>query len=152
DVERAELRVFHGLWEDEDLADPDLAALAALIGGAWDHPALLNPEVDVLLRAEAALGRGELERALGMVEGGGSARAGRVRIEALEGLGRFAEAIEAGKPVIALAGDRDMSAAEATDVALAMAAYIRLAGPAPDEGATYQQMLSLLTDAHQRRD
>jgi tetratricopeptide (TPR) repeat protein len=152
DAERAELRVFHGQWTDEDLADPRWAARAAMIGGAWDHPALANGEVNVALRAEAAVQRGEFEEALGALEGVDGAQAARLREEALEGLGRFDEAIAAAGEAIALAGERDLSAAEITDVALAMAAHIRLGGPAPDDGVTYQRMLSLLTDAHQRRD
>src|SRR5690606_4329950 len=80
------------------------------------------------------------------------ATTGRLRAEALEGLGRLDEAVEAANVAIALAEDRELPALQTTDVALAMAVRIRLAGPAPDEGVTYQRMLSLLTDAHQRRD
>ncbi|MFG0284545.1 MAG: tetratricopeptide repeat protein [Phycisphaerales bacterium JB039] len=152
EAERAAIRVFHGLWTQEDLADPLLAARAALIAGVWDHPALTSRELPVEMRAEAALHRGEAQTAVDLLAETDSVRAMRLRAEALETLGRFEDAIRATDPAVALAAERDLGAPELTDIALALAVRIRLASPAPADGVTYQRMLALLTQARERVD
>lgn len=93
--ERAALRVEHGAWTDNDLADPALAARAAVIAGAWDHPAATDAGGGVVDRAEAAAERGDPGAALELLAEATGVRADRVRGRALEMLGRTDEAAEA---------------------------------------------------------
>lgn len=121
EAERRALRVEHGLWGADDLADPALAARAAVIAGSWDHPALETagaPED----RAEAAVGRGEPAVALELLGGAPGVRADRLRGAALEMLGRFGEAAEAYARAAAGSGDEP----ESVRAAMALA---RLRGP-----------------------
>ena len=92
--ERRALRVEHGAWTDADLADPVLAAKAAVIAGAWDHPAVLDAGGGEVDRAEAAAERGDPGAALELLGDESGVRAARVRGTALEMLGRSDEAAE----------------------------------------------------------
>lgn len=92
DAERRRLRIFHGLWEASDLAEPQERALAALLDGRLLDPVFEEPRLDPLLRAESLLGRGMFEEALAAA-GGPCARSLAIRADSLEQLGRVAEAI-----------------------------------------------------------
>jgi len=128
--ERSELRVFHGIWEDGDLDSPARMARAALLVGAYDDPALSAPDADVLDRAEAALRRGEAGDAADLVADRAEARAVRIRVEALEALGRRDEAVAAAQPLIdALAGNAFNDPQDRVEAVRALAIHIRLAGP-----------------------
>ena len=39
DAERADIRVRHGIWTEQDLQDAARRARAAVVRGAWDDPA-----------------------------------------------------------------------------------------------------------------
>jgi len=95
DVERARLRVFHGLWKDSDLADPALRAQAALMVGAFDDPVFDDPACPPIDRADALLARGDLEAALAIASASEGPRAARIEAESLAGLGRFDDARDA---------------------------------------------------------
>lgn len=95
EAERRVLRVEHGAWTAADLADPVLAARAAVIAGAWDHPAAMDAGADPVDRAEAAAERGDPGAALELLGDGNGVRAARVRGAALEMLGRSDEAAAA---------------------------------------------------------
>lgn len=120
--ERRALRVHHGAWTPEDLADPAIAARAAVVTGAWDHPSTVSPDADPVDAAEAAVGRGDAEAAVGLLEGLGTPRAHRVRGAALEMLGRFEDAAAAYAAGVEAGGD------EPESVRAAMA-LLRIAGP-----------------------
>ena len=59
DEEQAELMLVHGLWTDQTLTDPTLAARAALLVGSYDDPALMSEDALPLHRASGAIERGE---------------------------------------------------------------------------------------------
>ncbi|MBX3379698.1 MAG: tetratricopeptide repeat protein [Phycisphaeraceae bacterium] len=64
DSERADIRVRHGIWTDQDLTDVARRARAAITRGAWDDPALADTKADPLDRAEALILRGQPADAL----------------------------------------------------------------------------------------
>ncbi len=67
DEERTALRIKHGLWNPDDLLNPDHAARAALDAGAYDHPFLNDPNADPIAIAQAAIVRGDPRRAIGIL-------------------------------------------------------------------------------------
>ena len=89
-----------GHVERARLADPARRARAALIAGLWDDPSFDAPEAALEDRAEARLLRGDLAEAFALVQEARTTRAIRIRAEALEGLGRFAEADDAVEPAV----------------------------------------------------
>ncbi|MEM1424806.1 MAG: hypothetical protein AAGH64_12500, partial [Planctomycetota bacterium] len=151
--ERAERRVFHGLWTASDLASvPGAAARAALDLGVWDHPSFDDdPFTDPLDRAEALVRRGELVEALDAIGiDDDRVRAMRLRAEALDGLGRFDEAIGVLARIRdGLLAGRYATAQEVTDACRGVILLARLTGL---DAGTYQTMLTSLTEAHQRLD
>jgi tetratricopeptide (TPR) repeat protein len=142
--ERRVLRVEHGAWTDADLADPVLAVRAAVIAGAWDHPAVLGDGGEGIERAEAAAMRGDAGAALELLDGQDGVRAERVRGMALEMLGRFDEAAEAYGRAVRATGDE----AESVRAGLAL---LRLRGPAGfgsrDAEAVNRRLLERITAA-----
>lgn len=68
DGERADIRVRHGIWTDEDLRDVARRARAAITRGAWDDPALSDAKADGLDRAEAMILRGQPAEAMQILE------------------------------------------------------------------------------------
>ncbi len=148
--EKADRRVFHGVWTAEDLADTRRRAKAALTVGAWDDASLADQRSDADDRAEAAVLRGELDQALSLLDGRESLRAARLRAQALEGLGRFDEARAAVEPVVrSLLSTRMDQPAELVEGVRALEIQARLEGrPASD----YQRMVDLLGRAQQALD
>src|SRR3954468_2086675 len=51
DDERRDLRIFHGVWREDDLNTPQRRAAASLIRGVYDDPAFADPSVAVEDRA-----------------------------------------------------------------------------------------------------
>lgn len=153
--ERKDLRVFHGLWLETDLDTPARRAAAALMVGAWDHPWLLEEDAPVLDRAEAMIRRGELDEALEILAGEGSLRSLRLRADALESLGRMAEA-DAALDVLVdrMARVQTDSAAELTEAVRALIARSRLRGPgrAGDAASDYRTLAALLARARDDLD
>ncbi|MFO0873546.1 MAG: hypothetical protein U0575_06190 [Phycisphaerales bacterium] len=90
--ERKDLRILHGVWDERDLDTPARQALAALVAWELDHPALRDDAAPRDVRAEARLLAGDAEGAIALLDGLDSMRAARLRAEALETLGRFADA------------------------------------------------------------
>ncbi|MEM7622648.1 MAG: hypothetical protein AAF235_05535 [Planctomycetota bacterium] len=144
--EAAALRVFHGQWIEDDLASPELDAANAVVRGAFDHAALFDDAVSAHTRAEAAMHRGELDAALELLAGDASYRAVRLRVEALELLGRHKEALAATEVAVdRLVRETTESAAELTDGVLTLMARARLAGPERADGTDFQTLMALLT-------
>ncbi|MEM8756699.1 MAG: tetratricopeptide repeat protein [Planctomycetota bacterium] len=144
----AGLRVFHGAWTAEDLKNPLLAAEAALMRGDLDHASLQDAAAPATLRAAAMIGRGELQDALGLLEGNTGFRAVRLRVGALERLGRHADALAATGPAIErLTNERVDDAAELTDAVAVLIARARLGGPERADGTDFQTLMTLLTRA-----
>ncbi len=150
DAERSELRAFHGVWEDGDLALPRAAAMVALNAWRFEDPAFDDPGVPVEMRAEARLRAGELDDAITILRPVDSIRAARIRAQAFEELGDYKAAGDALRPAVARLLDRRVEeAADLTDGVRALAIRARIEGqPARD----YQSMMTLLGRAHQEMD
>lgn len=153
DAERAQRRVFHGIWTASDLENvPGATAKAALNAGVWDHPAFDDdPFTDPLDRIEAMVRRGDLASALEEIGPEDErVRAQRLRGEALAGLGRFEDAIGVLEPLRAgLSGAGYDNAKDTTEAARASWIVSRLTG---ENAEIYKTMMGALTDAHQRMD
>lgn len=149
DAETAkDLRIFHGFWTEEDLDTPARRALAMLIRGDVDHEAFDSQEVPADLRAEAAIGRGEPEMALGLLEGDASLRAIHLRTVALAELGRFDEAAaESQRAVETMVSQRLERAPELTSGVLTLIERARLAGPERADGTDFRTLMALLSRA-----
>ena len=146
--ERVEKRVFHGVWEEGDLAGSSLAARAALIAGVWDHAAFDDETVPLNDRAEAMVARGDLRQAVGLLSAGErTLRGQRLLAEAYEGLGLSRQADEAVAPIVAaLTEGASATPAELVDAVRAMRVRSRMRGlPAQD----FQSMMALLARARQ---
>lgn len=151
DVERADLRVFHGVWDARDLDDPARHAIVALNGWELRAPILDDPEVPAVLRAEARLREGRADLVGILLRGDDTVRAARLRAEALEMLGDIDGALAEVETVAdrLRAGAYAESAPDLVDAVRCLAIRARLAGqPARD----FQTMLDLLARAHQRID
>ncbi len=146
--ERAERRVFHGLWTDSDLEDTRLRAQAALITGAYAHPVFDDDSVDPLTRAESLVHRGELSRAIDTLQGIDTNAARVLLAEALEQLGRYDLALETIAPVL-----DDLPRAErVSDVEGILNGVRALRLKAKLDGtpaAGYTRMIGLLSKVHQ---
>ncbi len=149
-AERSALRVFHGVWDDRDLAEAPERAQVALNAWSFDDPALSDPSVPAELRAEALLLRGELQQAIATLEGATSNRAARIRAEAFEGLGDQKSADKAvDAPVRDLLRQRTEDTEALTEGVRALVVRARIQGqPSRD----YQEMMDLLGRAHQQLD
>lgn len=131
--EAKDRRVFFGQWVKDDLDTVQRAARAALLRGAYDDPALRAADADVLDRADAALARGDAKTALDLTKDQTGLRALRIKAEALEAVGRFAEAVGAAQPALErLAGARMEDPGEVVEAAHLVTLRIRLAGPGTD--------------------
>jgi tetratricopeptide (TPR) repeat protein len=157
DDERAELRVEHGLWTQEDLADPVYAAKASLALGNYTDPALADPLADPFDRAQAALMRGEPQRAINILDErlGGLQPPSYlfVRAQALEMLGQTDRAIETLEELETLMTSDIVSRAD--ELAFAVDGLIqltRLRGPQTDAKAEYQNLAKLLANARDHLD
>ncbi|NNF43258.1 MAG: tetratricopeptide repeat protein [Phycisphaerales bacterium] len=150
DEERAALRVFHGVWDDRDLASAETRAIVAMNAWRFDDPALADPSVPLEIRAEARLTAGELEDAITLAGQSTSIRARRIAAEAFATKGDYDAALEAIKPVVdQLLRRRLDDAGELTDGVRALVLRARIEGqPARD----YQTMMTLLGRAHQELD
>ena len=153
--EAKDLRVFHGLWREGDLDTPERRARAALAVGAWDHAWLLDDGAPLLDRAEAMVRRGELEESLAALEGEASLRGLRIKAEALELLGRMADADAVLDVVVQrLTRERVESAADLTEGVRALIARARLRGPGRQGAAAgdYEALAALIARARDEID
>lgn len=154
--EGRDLRIFHGVWRDDDLDTPQRAARAALIRGRWSDPALRASGIDPLDRAEGLLRSGSLAAAIDALPADSNApRAVRIRCEALEALGRHADAVAAAEPVVrAIARGDYTEPADIVDAILIAAQRIRLAGPATEQAAAadFHAMMDALGRVRTRLD
>lgn len=151
--EQQALRLYHGVWTDEDLTTPARRARAALVLGLVDHPALDDEQADPLDRAEALLGRGDPEGALRMLEGQSAMRAIRLRAEALMTLGRYDEADAAVEPVVdRMIRARLDSARDVSEGVRALMVRTRIRGSQGAGGGDFRQMLQILSKARDELD
>ncbi len=153
DEERRDARVRHGVWRDSDLDTPGRRATAALIRGAIDDPVFYEPPANAEDWAEAALLRGDLERAIEIVKDASTLRAIRIRAEALEGLGRSADAAAALEPLVArLSSEKIGSADELVEGVRGLMIRALVRGQEQAAGGDFKTMLGLLARARTELD
>lgn len=154
DAERSDIRVRHGVWTPEDLADVARRARAAITRGAWDDPALSDAKADPLDRAEAMVRRGEPKEAivlLGTVKAP-SLRALRLTAIAQEAIGNRDEAIKTLHQIEQrVIKERQSSAWELVEGVRALHQKSRMEGPTKG-GQDFQMMMSMLTRAREQLD
>ncbi|MEM9372295.1 MAG: hypothetical protein AAGA55_01510 [Planctomycetota bacterium] len=145
--ERADLRVRHGRWTDEDIQQPERLLRALAIAHAWNHPGFAPGEapVDPTARtdaAESALHRGDPQRALRFTEGTDSPRALRVRARAHELLGDT----DAATADYQRAAAASVETPDEPEVVRAALALLRLLG-SPDAEQANRALLDRITRA-----
>jgi tetratricopeptide (TPR) repeat protein len=145
EAERRELRVKHGLWTESDLDTPVLRARAAVMRGDFFDASLDDPEAAVEDRAEACWRRGEPETAVSLLKDATSARAVRLRGEALYDLGRPAEAAAELERLRDLIAD-SRSADEVVEGVRGLMLLARING-ASKSGSEFKGMISQLAHA-----
>lgn len=151
-------RVFFGRYTAADLDTPLRAARAALVRGVYDDPALQLEAADPLDRAEAALRRGELARAMTLAETESvkqSARATRIRAESLEQQGKYIEAADMAEGYVAKLVGRQVSDPEQLVEAVRLTALrTRIRGPLKENAAAadYQAMMQMLGELRAKVD
>ncbi len=151
DEEKKDLRVFHGLWTPEDLDTPARRAGAALASARWDDASLGEEGVRAEDRAEGLLALGELEACLATLPEAADAspRAIRLRAQALEALGRAAEAARAIEPLLGREGVF-ADAGEQIEAARAMMIRARVSPQDTPAGGDFQKINQMLAEARQR--
>ncbi len=149
-AERRKLALFHGQWDS--VTQPTVAEQAQIALQKYDlsHPSLRDPAAPPLLRARAALERGEPATALELLSNETTAQAALIKAEALQQLGRVSDATAQLTPWRdKLQTEALTDAAELTAAAEGMAMLARLEGrPARD----YQLAMSLLGKARDELD
>jgi len=150
EAERRRMSWFHGRWDRLSEPTATEAAHIALMAGDWGADALHDPGVDPRLRAEAALLRGELNKAIELLDGDASVQADLLRARAWVMLGQMDRAVRT------LDRWREMmrretltNPAELTAAAEAMFMLAALEGRPAGE---YQTAVSLLGRAHGELD
>lgn len=150
------LRAFHGIATAEDLGDIPTRAKVALWRGAFDDPALSDASADLLDRAEALLERGQPSEAislLGELKAPAPPRAIRVRVDALEQLGRVDEAIKAAEALGAeLAAGKLQTPPEIVEGVRAVASLTRLKGSQDEPGSDHKALMSILGRVRNQMD
>lgn len=154
DEERRDLRVFHGVWTEEDLDTPARRALASLISGRLDDESLVDEGGPALDRAEAAWRRGEITTALGLLDAVGAEgglRGARLRASALESAGRLDEAGRVVETALegANAGGGAMGPAEAVELARLLMVRARVRPQDTPAGGDFQRINRLLASARE---
>lgn len=159
DEEKRALRVRHGLWTIDDITRPALAAKAALIRGAYDDASLRDLAADPEDRAEAMLFRGEVSEAMKVLGVATSARAVRLRAQALVDAGRVEEANGQIDALLAINPEYEPSPGDAdTEVARGLLMRLRLRAPnsgpitADEVEAASNRALAILKVAREKHD
>lgn len=152
DDERRDLRVYHGLWTEDDLDTPARRAKAALMVGAYDHEWLRDEAAPALDRAEAAFKRGDLAVALERAADDATIRGIRIRADALAGLGRFDEADTALDALVERMLEQQLDAAQIVEGVRGLMLRTQLRGSVREGGTDYRQILSLLNKARDELD
>jgi cellulose synthase operon protein C len=166
DLERRALRIRHGQWTPEDVADPndpDSAALAALIDGRLDDPSLTNDATSPLLRAQGELERGQHALAVDRLAPvcadpkALSLRAILLRAQGLEAMGRVAEADASLEPLVTRMAELSKAEtwADADEIAEGVRGLLlrtKWRGPQLEGGADFKAMLAMLERARETVD
>lgn len=155
DDERAQLRVVHGQWTEDDLLNPELAARIALDLGALDQPIFENPDAPIEARAMAYLQQGRAQESLDLISRASPQTIATrfIHASALELLGQTEQAIEGLEFIETLLSEQRLDNAD--DLAIGCSALIkltRLRSPAVSAKADYEAINSLIALARDRVD
>ncbi len=149
EAERNRLRLFHGLFDELDAATRQTAEYAL---ATWDLNAeiLKSPKTPAVLRATAALHRGDRDQVIQILADMDTPQAALLRGQAHARSGRYPQAITALEPLRTGLNRRQYTTAEnLTIAAQAMAELATLEGrPAAD----YQRVMHELGGVHQELD
>lgn len=142
--------LFHGHWADFTPANPGESARLALGQFRLADSALRDPNLDPMLRAQAALFRGEADAVLELLADDTTVPAVLLRAQAHEQLGQLAEAVELLTPLRQRFQHETINdAAALTAAARAIVMLAHLEGrPSQD----YRLALELLGKVHQEID
>lgn len=157
DAERADIRVRHGIWTDQDLTDVARRARAAITRGAWDDPALSDAKADVLDRAEAMILRGQSAEALQLLSAidakAQTLRALRLTAAAQAAHGEKDAAIKTlAQLEQRVIKERQNSAWELVEGVRGLHLRSQIEGPARAGGQDFQSMMSMLARAREQLD
>ncbi len=156
DDERTALRIKHGVWQPDDLLNPEHAAQAALDAGAYDHPFTRDPSAHPFERAQTALIRGEPQSALDTLDEHTGLMPPSylvVRAQAQEMFGQHDQALASLLQLEQLLlGTKVESADEFAWAAEGLMDLIRIRGPQGDPKAEYQSIAKLLANAREQLD
>jgi len=147
DTQRRQLRLFHGQWEalgDLEKLPRDERAQLALLRYELHHPSLGDPQTDPRLRAEAALRRGDADRAIDLLDGVEGIEAMALRGRAHETAGRLPKAVEAYEAVRAFIRQRGQVERDPAIVEAAAVAVSDLARLEGRPAAEYHAVMGLL--------
>lgn len=148
--QRQDLALFHGQWERIEQPTPQQLAAMALYRFDLTDPVLGDESVPVMIRARAALARGNADTAAELLKHEASAAAAVVRAEALEELGQVREALLTLIPWRdRLQAESIQDATELTAMAQAVVMIARLEGRPADD---YALAMSLFGKAHRELD
>lgn len=152
-----DLRIHHGIWREEDIADVSSRARAALVSGRiWDE-SLSNAEASALDRAEALVERGQPREALELLaaeaSGGPSMRAMRLVAQANFDLGQIDAARAMLDRVAAAMGEKQITIADdLVEGVRALLLRARMKGPWRDAQQDYRTITTLLARARDELD
>ena len=148
--QKRQLMIFHGQWDKIEPLTPAESAELAL--GRFDlhNDIFKRDDTPALARAQAALWRGEPELTVKLLENDESMRATLVRAEALDQLGRLADAVKLLQPL------RDKLELEtmtnASELVAATEAFITLARLEGRPAQDYHLAMRMLAKARQDID
>lgn len=146
DAEKAQLRLFHGLWDQLDEAQ---RATPEYKLATWrlDDPDVTDKNTDAYVRAVAAFRRGDYQLIEGMLAKDDSPKARLLRGQAFEGLGKWAEAVEMLKPLRDAAHNRELAGAE--DMVAAAGAIALLCDLQGSGAHEYKFLMDLLGESRE---
>ncbi len=149
-AQKRRLALFHGQWDN--IEQPTLAEQAVIALGRYDlsNPVLINPQAPPLVRARAALLRGEPDRALEMLQDDDRVEAVLIRAEAHQLLGRFDQTTVLLVPIRERLHQESIT--DPAQLTAATQALVLLAGLEGRPDADYQLAMSLFARVHQQLD
>ncbi len=153
--ERADLRVLHGQWINEDLDTPKRAAQIALDLHDFANPIFDNPDTPLPLRAAAALEIGNPAQALTLIEQTDTTtiESAFIRASALELLGKIDQAIEQLEIIESTLANQTIDDAGALAIGCdALIKLTRLRSPQVSAKVDYEAIEALLGMARDRVD
>lgn len=147
-TQKAQARVDHGMWTAQDIADPQLRAVAAVtagIGVAVLTSSEVPAGVDATTAAEALLAQGRCSDAIKVLTDLPGTRAASLRAQCFEKMGRRGEALDAG--LEALRDLNDGKATTAQEIVCAADAMQVLARVRTTDAAACEAIMKALADA-----